>query len=89
MLVLTRKLGEVLKIGDDIELTILGISGNQVRLGINAPKDVPVDREEIYLRKKAGHLPPVNCSADPSVQTKPVITVKRSNLRAKQFGLQG
>ncbi|MDB6060782.1 MAG: carbon storage regulator [Verrucomicrobiaceae bacterium] len=56
MLVLSRRLSETLKIGDDIEVTILGISGNQVRLGINAPRDIAVDREEIYERKKAGGL---------------------------------
>lgn len=56
MLVLSRRLGEILKIGDDIELVVLGISGNQIRLGIKAPKEVAVDREEIYQRKKSGNL---------------------------------
>lgn len=50
MLVLSRRLGETLIIGDDVKITVLGISGNQVRLGISAPKEVPVHREEIYLR---------------------------------------
>lgn len=50
MLILSRKTGEKLIIGDDIELTILGIKGNQVRVGVNAPKDVSVHREEVYLR---------------------------------------
>jgi len=50
MLILTRKLAETLRIGDDISVTVLGIQGNQVRLGINAPRSIPVHREEIYAR---------------------------------------
>ena len=50
MLVLSRRLGETLIIGDDVKVTVLGISGNQVRLGISAPKEVSVHREEIYQR---------------------------------------
>lgn len=50
MLILTRKTGEKLMIGDEVELTILGIKGNQVRVGVDAPKDVAVHREEVYLR---------------------------------------
>lgn len=52
MLILTRRIGESVYIGDDIRMTILGVRGNQVRIGINAPKDVPVHREEIYHRIK-------------------------------------
>lgn len=50
MLVLSRRLGEVLRVGDDIVVTVLGINGNQVRLGIQAPKEIAVHREEIYKR---------------------------------------
>jgi carbon storage regulator len=50
MLVLTRKIGETVNIGDDIQVTVLGIHGNQARLGIEAPKEIPVHRSEIYER---------------------------------------
>lgn len=52
MLILTRRIGESVNIGDDIQITILGVRGNQVRIGIEAPQNVPVHREEIYERIK-------------------------------------
>jgi len=52
MLILTRRVGETVMIGDDVTITVLGVKGNQVRVGINAPKSVAVQREEIYERIK-------------------------------------
>lgn len=48
MLILTRRIGETLMVGDEVTITVLGVKGNQVRLGVNAPRDVAVHREEIY-----------------------------------------
>lgn len=59
MLILSRRIGEALIIGDDVKVTVLGVKGNQVRLGIDAPKDVPVHREEVYER----------IAAEPKTQT--------------------
>jgi carbon storage regulator len=53
MLILTRRVGESVMIGDKVTVTVLGVKGNQVRLGVNAPRDVAVHREEIYERIKS------------------------------------
>ena len=52
MLILTRRVGETVMIGNDVTVTVLGVKGNQVRVGVNAPRDVAVHREEIYERIK-------------------------------------
>jgi carbon storage regulator len=52
MLILTRRVGETVMIGDDVTITVLGVKGNQVRVGVDAPKSIPVHREEIYDRIK-------------------------------------
>ena len=58
MLILTRRVGETLMIGDNVTVTVLGVKGNQVRIGINAPKDLAVHREEIYQRIKREQVGP-------------------------------
>ena len=55
MLILTRRVGETVMIGNEVTVTVLGVKGNQVRIGVNAPKDVAVHREEIFERIKREH----------------------------------
>lgn len=71
MLILTRRVGESLMIGDEINVTVLGIRGNQVRIGVNAPKEVAVHREEIYERIKQEQTGAVPETAAPSPESGP------------------
>jgi len=66
MLILTRRVGETVMIGDDVTITVLGVKGNQVRVGINAPKHVAVHREEIYERIKREQQPDDEEAAKPT-----------------------
>ncbi|NLS43608.1 carbon storage regulator [BEV proteobacterium] len=60
MLILTRRAGETLMIGDEVTVTVLGVKGNQVRIGVNAPKEVSVHRKEIYQRIKTEKSQPTS-----------------------------
>ena len=60
MLILTRRVGEALKLGEDITVTVLGVRGNQVRIGIDAPKSVAIQRSEMCIRDRYSGLPELN-----------------------------
>jgi carbon storage regulator len=69
MLILTRRVGESVVIGEDVTVTVLGVKGNQVRIGINAPKTVSVHREEIFERIKSGR--PAGDGSSPAEEPSP------------------
>ena len=66
MLILTRRVGETLMVGDEVTVTVLGVKGNQVRIGVNAPREVAVHREEIYdrIKNEEGQDNPGNSAED-------------------------
>ena len=67
MLILTRRISESIIVGDDVKITVLGVKGNQVRIGVSAPKDVAVHREEIYQRiqkEKDGYVAGIDDEAN-------------------------
>jgi len=71
MLILTRRVGETVMIGDDVTITVLGVKGNQVRVGINAPKHIAVHREEIYARIKREQQQSEDVSEKPKAEFAP------------------
>jgi carbon storage regulator len=70
MLILTRRIGEALVIGTEVTVTVLGAKGNLVQIGVNAPKDVPVHREEVYRRVQQEEMQQTEPTADPAQQVK-------------------
>ena len=76
MLILGRMVGQIIRIGDDIEITVVGVKGNQVRLGIEAPKDVEVHREEIYEK--------IQVEKQLNIKYEPKIKLKHRSSHAKE-----
>jgi len=89
MLILSRRPNESLRIGTNVVITVVGFSGNQIRLGICAPPNVVIDREEVHLRKIAESIPTLSPAALPAVATPRVRTTRRRPEVRRRSLLQG
>ena len=88
MLILSRRPNESLRIGKNVVITVVGFSGNQIRLGICAPPNVVIDREEVHLRKIAEHIPTLSPVASPDVAPTRVRSVRRKSEARRQLPLR-
>lgn len=88
MLILSRRPNESLRIGKNVVITVVGFSGNQIRLGISAPPNVVIDREEVHLRKIAEHIPTLSPVASPDVPPTTARSVRRKSEARRQSRLQ-